>query len=195
MDCIFHGILQARRLEWVAFPFSRVSSQPRDRTQVSHIAGRFFTSWATREAQSISFGHAEFLKKEGGNNNRAEGWKAGQERGWGLKIAASTLRTDTKTPSFGPRFPTERCFWAFLLWICPPSDHLLLSSQYSLVRVSPVKLSPEGLESCITWNLETLEHISMHIQYRLLPRKMSDLSHSVPCQSKSGPEPLPGLWQ
>ena len=46
----FHGILQARILEWVAFPFSRGSSQPRDPTQVSHIAGRFFTSWSTREA-------------------------------------------------------------------------------------------------------------------------------------------------
>ena len=46
-----HGILQARTLEWVAFPFSRASSQPRDRTQVSCIAGGFFTSWATREAR------------------------------------------------------------------------------------------------------------------------------------------------
>ena len=46
-----HGILQARILDWVAFPFSRGSSQPRDRTQVSHIAGGFFTNWATREAQ------------------------------------------------------------------------------------------------------------------------------------------------
>ena len=36
------GILQARILEWVAFPFSRRSSQPRDQTQVSHIAGGFF---------------------------------------------------------------------------------------------------------------------------------------------------------
>ena len=45
------GILQARTLEWVAFPFSRGSSQPRDWTQVSHIADGFFTSWATREAQ------------------------------------------------------------------------------------------------------------------------------------------------
>ena len=44
-------IFQATVLEWVAFPFSRGSSQPRDQTQVSHIAGRFFTSWATREAQ------------------------------------------------------------------------------------------------------------------------------------------------
>ena len=44
------GILQARILEWVAFPFSGESSQPRDQIQVSWIAGRFFTSWATREA-------------------------------------------------------------------------------------------------------------------------------------------------
>ena len=50
-DCIVHGILQVRTLEWVAFPFSRGSSQPRDGTQVSHIAGRFFTSWAIEEAQ------------------------------------------------------------------------------------------------------------------------------------------------
>ena len=39
-----HGILQARALEWVAFPFSSGSPQPMDQTQVSRIAGRFFTS-------------------------------------------------------------------------------------------------------------------------------------------------------
>ena len=44
-----HGILQARILEWVAIPFSKGSSQPRDRTWVSHIAGRFFTIWDARE--------------------------------------------------------------------------------------------------------------------------------------------------
>ena len=44
MNSTVHGILQARILEWVAFPFSRGSSQPRDRTQVSRIAGGFFTS-------------------------------------------------------------------------------------------------------------------------------------------------------
>ena len=42
MDYTVHGILQARILEWVSFPFSRGSSQPRDKTQVSRIAGRFF---------------------------------------------------------------------------------------------------------------------------------------------------------
>ena len=55
MDCSppgssVHGILQARVLEWVAISFSRGSSRPRDRTQVSHIAGRRFNLWATREA-------------------------------------------------------------------------------------------------------------------------------------------------
>ena len=51
MDYTVHEILQARILEWVAFPFSRGSSQRKDQTQVSHIAGRSFTSWATGEAQ------------------------------------------------------------------------------------------------------------------------------------------------
>ena len=49
MDYTAHGIRQARILEWAVCPFSRGSSQPRDRTQVSHIAGEFFTSWATKE--------------------------------------------------------------------------------------------------------------------------------------------------
>jgi len=43
VDHTVHGILQAT-LEWVASPFSRGSSQPRDQTQISHIAGGFFTS-------------------------------------------------------------------------------------------------------------------------------------------------------
>ena len=45
-----HGILQARTLKWIAIPISRRSSQPRDWTWVSCIAGGFFTIWATREA-------------------------------------------------------------------------------------------------------------------------------------------------
>ena len=58
MDCSppgspFHGVLQARILEWVAISFSRWSSQPKDWTQVSHIAGRHFTIWATRKAPII----------------------------------------------------------------------------------------------------------------------------------------------
>ena len=53
MDYTVHGFLQVRILEWVAFPFFRGSSQTRDWPQVSRITGGFFTSWATREAQSF----------------------------------------------------------------------------------------------------------------------------------------------
>ena len=49
MDYTVHGILQTRILEWVAVPFSRVSFQPSNQTQVSHTAGGFFTGWATWE--------------------------------------------------------------------------------------------------------------------------------------------------
>ena len=44
-----HGILQTRILEWVAMPSSRGSSQPRDWTQISYIADRFFTIWPSRK--------------------------------------------------------------------------------------------------------------------------------------------------
>ena len=63
MGWMVHGVLQARILEWVAFPYSRGSSQPRDQTQVSHIAGRFFTSWATREAQEYWSGSLSLLQQ------------------------------------------------------------------------------------------------------------------------------------
>ena len=58
MDCSLpassvHGIFQARVLEWVAISFSRGSSWPRGRTPVSHVVGRFFTVWVTREALTI----------------------------------------------------------------------------------------------------------------------------------------------
>ena len=57
-----HGILQARILEWVAISFSRGSSRPRDRTQVSRIAGRRFILWVTREARKVLNLHCEISK-------------------------------------------------------------------------------------------------------------------------------------
>ena len=54
MDYTGHGILQAGILEWVALPFSRGSSQPRNRTQVSRIADGLFTSWASRVKEQNS---------------------------------------------------------------------------------------------------------------------------------------------
>ena len=71
MHYTVHGILQARILEWVALPFSRGYSQPRDQTQVSHTAEGFFTSWDTREPQGIC------LSKQKTQETRVQslGWK------------------------------------------------------------------------------------------------------------------------
>ena len=68
-------IPQARILAWVANPFSRESSQPRNRTLMSHVAGRFFTLWTNREAlylnyyppQNESNIHYYHFTPEGGN--------------------------------------------------------------------------------------------------------------------------------
>ena len=82
MDYTVHGNLQARILEWVAFPFfSRASSQPRAPTQVSRVAGRFLTSGAKGDkgkaknasqlatgpeiARKSPLGHAQTAKQTG----------------------------------------------------------------------------------------------------------------------------------
>ena len=59
-----HGIFQAKILEWAVIPFSRESPQLRDGTQVSHIVGRFFIIWITREAlimKSVQFSSVQLL--------------------------------------------------------------------------------------------------------------------------------------
>ena len=71
MDCSLpgssvHGILQLRILKRVAIPFSRGFSQPRDRTQVSCILGRFFIFWATREVHDSSEAPSKDQKVGGG---------------------------------------------------------------------------------------------------------------------------------
>ena len=68
------GILQARIQEWVAMPSSRGSSQTQDQTQVSHIAGTFFTIWATREPKNTGVGNLSLL----------QGIFPNQESNWGL---------------------------------------------------------------------------------------------------------------
>ena len=73
MDCSLpgsslHGILQARVLELAAISFSRGSSQPRDRTQVSRIPGRCFNLWATREAPSGSIKWYNYIEEKNKTN-------------------------------------------------------------------------------------------------------------------------------
>ena len=65
MDCslpgsFVYGTLQTRILEWLALPLSRRSSQLRDWTWVSRIAGGFFTVWATKETHKMSWGKSKY---------------------------------------------------------------------------------------------------------------------------------------
>ena len=63
MGYTVHGILQARMLERAAFPFSRGSSQPRDQTQISRNAGRFFTAEPQGKPKNIGVGHLSLLQR------------------------------------------------------------------------------------------------------------------------------------
>ena len=78
------GILQTRILVWVAIPSSRVSSQLRDQTQVSRIAGRFFSSWATKESLSTQEKHKI-------NNSCIEMWPW-QKKTWKRQDPCLTFR-------------------------------------------------------------------------------------------------------
>ena len=89
---VVHGILQVIILEWVAFPFSRESPQPRDWTQVPHITGGFFTSWAIREARISPYSMlTDFIKI----------WKLDQIQIMGLRARLQMFSTSCYITSGG----------------------------------------------------------------------------------------------
>ena len=123
MDCSLpgfslHGILQAKILEWGAVPFSRGSSQPRNQTRVSCIAGAFFTNWAIREdyiKYSLLYKVYFFLDYTFPQNNR-------NEEQWyklaAVGIAASTSITQLLNDSVSDKELgnfTECTVWTLLL--------------------------------------------------------------------------------
>ena len=126
MDYRAHGILQARILEWVAFPFSKGSSQPRDQTQVSLIAGGFFTSWATREAQP-----RQHIKKQRhyfanrGPSSQGYGFSSGHVWMWELDYKESWAQKNW-------------CFWTVVL-------EKTLESPLDCKEIQPVH--PKGNQS------------------------------------------------
>ena len=106
MGYTVHEILLARILEWVAVPFSRGSSQPRDRTQVSLIAGGFFTSWARRETKILS----NYKKK-------ISNFIVGKlSRYHHLQMIKSNISNETYWQPMAPlmtQFPYRQCFLSF----------------------------------------------------------------------------------
>ena len=158
MDDIAHGILQARILEWVAFPFSRGSSQPRDRTQVSRIAGGFFTSWATREAQDYWSVAYLFSSRSYQLRNRTgvSCIAGGIFTSWAIREVPSyrKLLLSTKILVMN-KIPLFECIEKSEDWII-----LRSSSKTQLFilckKTSPVQIGPPLHESVISYYLELL---------------------------------------
>ena len=136
MGFTVHGILQARILEWIAFPFSRGSSQLRDRTQVSCIAGRFFTSRTTGKPSNTGMGSLSLLQRT----------FLTQELNWGLLHCRQILHkmSHKRSPrilkwvaylfSSGPSWPrnwTGVCCiagWFFISWaMSDPRERIKLA--------------------------------------------------------------------
>ena len=126
MDCSLpgssvHGVLQARILEWVAIPFSRGSSWPRDRTWVSCTASRVFTNWATKEA------HRYYQCT--GNTGEIK-WK------WTLSVMSDPLQPHGLYPTMLLR-P-----WNF------PSKRIRVDCHFLLQRIFSTQGSNLGLPHC-----------------------------------------------
>ena len=138
MDCSLpgssvHGIFQARTLEWVAISFSRRSFPPRDWTWVSHIVGRRFTIWATKEVLPrllIKKQRCNFANK--GPSSQSYGFSRSHVGMWELDLKESWA-------------PNNWCFWTVVLektieglWTARRSNQSILkeiSPEYSLERL------------------------------------------------------------
>ena len=113
-----HGVFQARVLEWVAISFSRGSSQPRNWTLVSLIAGRCFTVWATRKAShQFSSVAQSCLTLCDPMNSSTPGFPVHHQLPYNFLIQCTACTLEEWTPS------SEYCFWAsalLCLWMLIP---------------------------------------------------------------------------
>ena len=139
MDCSppgssVHGILQARILEWVAISFSRGSSQSRDRTRVSCIAGRRFILWATSLEKTLMLGKIEGGKRRGRQRMRrldciTDSMDMSLSRLWELVMSReawhATVLGITKNRTWLSNWTDSRSFYEDMrLWVSGP--HLII---------------------------------------------------------------------
>ena len=128
MDYTVHGILQDRILDWVAIPFSRRSSQPRGRTQVSCIAGGFFISWATRicltnldsilKSRHYFANKGPYSQRYGFSSSHIWMWEVDHKEGWALTnwrlktvVLEKTLESLLDCKEIKPVNPKENQSW------------------------------------------------------------------------------------
>ena len=119
-----HGIFQARILEWVAISFSRRSSLPRDWTQVSRIAGRFFTNWATRdENKKTTGGKVIKLKYQSYvlTNRKSEKKKEKKDRNGEQNYQREEKKNTFQSWRMGILWG-QSC-WVYTLWIKKKQQH------------------------------------------------------------------------
>ena len=130
-------ILQARILEWVAFPLSRRSSQPRDQIQVSHTAGGFFTSWAIGQPKNPGVGSLSLLQQIflPRNQTRVSCITGRFFTNWAMR---EVLRITIFTPSF--------CFDLWKVW--GSSVHSESSLSRFIVIIAPWRNESEAFSDC-----------------------------------------------
>ena len=193
MDYTVHGMLQARILEWVAGPFSKGSSQPRDRTGVSCIAGGLFTNWAIREAPNED--SIETLNDRVQRAHRLVGvWKCWESDapGKGMEVlhAISTCCSMCLSHLVVPELYLKCSFYFIYLFLASPHDTWDLRSPVQFCSVT--QLCPTLCNSMnrsmlgLTVHHQLPEFTQTHIH------QVSDaIQPSHPLSSPSPPAPKP----
>ena len=181
MDCSLsgssvRGIFQARVLEWIAISFSRGSSRPRNQTQISSIAGRHFTVWATREAQIIRLKGvsspmldiARLLSKELFHQNILSFSTALPPPGWGVRKFCKSERYKVVYFHFpvNLRLSILFVYWlllVFLLWsaICIFAHFSFGSSVFFITSLEELLLNSR----CWGCKTDWLPDISLRVEF------------------------------
>ena len=146
------GILQARKLEWVAISSSRVSSQTRDQTQVSHNVGRFFTVWAVdwfKIGKGVQQGctlspylfslYAEYIT-----------WNAGlDEAQAGIKISGRNINSFRYADDATLMAESEEALKSLLIRVKEESEKAGL--KFKVIMASSLTTSRQGLQNHCRW--------------------------------------------
>ena len=180
MDYAVHGILQARILEWVAFSFSRGSSQPRDRTQVTRIADGFFIpTELKRKPKNIGVGSLSLLQQiflaQGLNQSHPALQADSLPQGKGIPLWLKPKNAGVGSLSLLQRiFPTQEsnqgllhCRWILYQLSCqgiPPTYSAAAKSlQLCPTLCDPIDSSPPGSPVPGILQARTLEWVAISL--------------------------------